>query len=811
MLSSNYIFEIERLSTGTTRIINPYFDNDFRIVNQKYEEEIFYRKKLNGQINIIKEDFNYIYSIYNESQYSKYEKINLYIKILCGGSYELIYTGQFSPLIGDWDLDRCIYTPTIDTLDEYTCILNNMDSPFNLMEIASPYDYCERENEEAPYAQEFERVEIQTTYTGCTDCDITKCNGSTTVIETWSGSYGSNPPEWIDDWCVVSDNTSIRNLPILQYPPYVHACDVITTRVIEYQRTLQKFPCVNGQCEEKFGWNHLHDSSGNIIGCVGGECTYWQCHINTQYCYTTGRFLNDALTWMLTNTTPVDEVVVYRDPESSGNVDVPLAAGWNYYVAFNDRTSGLPISNDPNQHWGLQTAEPISAYSSYYTAPDDGACRIKICFDLLYGHRLNPMTVMIRIFTTIGAPPIPVRTITDTISFPNDITQTAHADYCYEPAPFLLNEGESFSITFAYGFSGLPQFDTYPETVNHGIRMYINFSPENPESSLFYDCNLEYQSIFFDNKPDRNDPFYLKTNGGSLNYVTGLPTRTNKIMYDHISNVQIPSPTNPATYYEITIKDLLDRLRIMFNVYWVIENNVFKLEHISYFESINGGLNLTNNYISDQKGLNVFKTTQNNIPRREKFYWGFQKIFTYDYNNNAADFWGDPIIYPDIVSSPTNIEQTVNQTITDIQYVKGAYDDGLLVDDVGLVFISVAHNPTANSNYTINVDSGYITGVPNSNVCLSWANLHYDYHRHGRYLQLGKMNNVDEVFISTKKIIEQDPITINACCNDIETKYLLRTRLSNVFYINSGSYKFAEIVSIDYSIYKNTITLKLIY
>jgi hypothetical protein len=809
MITTKYIYEIERVSSGDRRIVNPQEIHNIKIIDSQWEDEIFYRKTVDAEFVFIGDDFNYIYQVYNETSKSKFDLFYLYIKGFCNNQYELIYTGKFVPANGIYDLDKCTYSFSVETVDDYTCFLQNIDNEINLFGISPENGYCTPINV-CLGTQEFARKIITRQYTNCTNCEIENCASFSLLTEVWSGTYGNTEPDWIEDWC-----QTLYDKKITRYPNFNVPCIVIVEETYEWYRCIVEKDCVNGSCADLEGENLsiIHDSSGNPVPCNGIKCYYWQCVSNYFECYQHGRLLNDALTYIASSVQAPETTIVSRTPENYGAWVLPLAPCVNYRVQFDDNTSGLTTGYDPYFHWGLYSTTPVSQANSYWSAYKDGTANVKICFECLYGHRLEGMIVEIAIFPVIGNPATRFETLT--IDFPFDTVETLHQDYCVVFPTFDIYNGESFTVNIRYGCVGYPQGSyTRPDTQNCGMKMTVEFTESVTEDTdKLINCGLEYSSIFFDKNPDISNSIYALTNGGLLNYVTGLPSRTKNIIYDHISNIELVNPTNPATQFNITIKDFFKLLKTLFNVYWSIKNGKLIVEHFSYYDKEFQGLELNNNFYKDQSGLSVFTTSAKSIPKKEKFVWGFNRTGA-EYHACANDFYGVPIIYPEGTGSAPVEEYQAERTINDVVWIRKAWDDEAFTEDEGLCFMSTypqfSSVNSVNYSYTIFQDAGAITGNYYINVAMGWANLMRDYHKHNRYLPFGLMNKIDTLFYA-KRLKAQVDIIINLCCTTIDPDYLIRTKLTNKFLADTGEYIFGEVVSVTYELYKNIVSLKIKY
>lgn len=100
--------------------------------------QIFYRTWLKGKLvfyNDIKngiDDFDFFRQL-EMSESGRCSRLILTIEMLCGSDWEELWKGQFSTGIGDFDLDRCLFSVTPEPYDRYTCILSELEKKINIL------------------------------------------------------------------------------------------------------------------------------------------------------------------------------------------------------------------------------------------------------------------------------------------------------------------------------------------------------------------------------------------------------------------------------------------------------------------------------------------------------------------------------------------------------------------------------------------------------------------------------------------------------------------------------------------------------
>lgn len=292
----------------------------------------------------------------------------------------------------------------------------------------------------------------------------------------------------------------------------------------------------------------------------------------------------------------------------------------------------------------------------------------------------------------------------------------------------------------------------------------------------------EMTSIFLNNNPDTDSTFYE----GGDNYVTHTADYAN-LMISQKSDVISPEATNPATIGMYSLKLLLDWARVVLNCYWDIvydsSSGTYKLrvEHLSFYERQGFDIDLTDPiYQPDVKSLNKYEHIRGELPSKETFK--FMEAIN-------QDFVGVPINYSVNCTSEKLTESYVAEQLT--TDVKAAIDfpqkisvDGFYMLAIGMYFTS----PFLLS------DTGRLSGLPYINGVLSWANLHYDLHRHGRVLAEGVMNSTDEDFFSFRENTRQVPNIICFKCQTLDPLKQVQTELGETYFNGiKGNIQLAEI------------------
>lgn len=275
-------------------------------------------------------------------------------------------------------------------------------------------------------------------------------------------------------------------------------------------------------------------------------------------------------------------------------------------------------------------------------------------------------------------------------------------------------------------------------------------------------CGLTVKSDFFDINPDGSNP-------SNIAY-TFAATYLKYLTIHQKSDVKRPNASNPAlaTVYGMKLKELLDDLRLMFNVYFRIEENetVFRLEHHSYFTT-GSGMDLTNKpmkleYSSDKGNL-----------VKEEVYKFMDEILAQG-----------KIIYTCGAGSKDHRVKMFSNTVVIIQNQSNQE----AISDMGWVLCA--------NDY---IDGEYY--LINENQPLYWVNLHLNLFRHNRLFPYGILGGQSMQFLSWNRIRKQEPFTIDLCCDDnFDPNLLVTTQLSE-----------GEVEEAEYNLIKDTLKLTLKY
>lgn len=207
------------------------------------------------------------------------------------------------------------------------------------------------------------------------------------------------------------------------------------------------------------------------------------------------------------------------------------------------------------------------------------------------------------------------------------------------------------------------------------------------------------------------------------------------------SDIKRPFDSDEAQSFvwKMNLKKLLEDLRVMMNVYWVVDGTDLIIEHSSYFDAA-VGLDLTEQNIALEYGK-----TEGAAPNVEEFLWAdASATFTTAHK-------GYPISYGECGEGKK--KNQVNYFSNDVNYISTVKNQEEIADS-GYCLIA-----------TEEVDG--ISIMIDGNNPLGWVALHENLHKDRRYFMEGNMNDTPATaFISTIKTRKLKEFTTKICCDE---------------------------------------------
>ncbi len=297
-----------------------------------------------------------------------------------------------------------------------------------------------------------------------------------------------------------------------------------------------------------------------------------------------------------------------------------------------------------------------------------------------------------------------------------------------------------------------------PLTVNN---VDINFKLNNGRNFnlvlqyLVSDCGLNYVSDFFNFNRDDTHPTNFAYDYAALYLYDLVIFQKSDLLPGQINQ----NATAVATKAIVKLKELLSDLSSLFNVFWVIEGNTFRVEHYTYFRQNQNMIDLTSN--NRIKGLNKYKYVSEDLPKFE--IWTMMDKT--NKNKNLViieDFDAGTIEYNDNCSyEGENVNESnypASKITNNIEVITQDNEGNISKD--GFTLVSTKGGSIVSS-------IGVVSGKQALNMPLSLGNLIYYLHRHGRPQSSGNVNGTDEAFFLSLPSREQVPISVPICCEDV--------------------------------------------
>lgn len=309
-------------------------------------------------------------------------------------------------------------------------------------------------------------------------------------------------------------------------------------------------------------------------------------------------------------------------------------------------------------------------------------------------------------------------------------------DYSYINSTIFYSPGTQI-LEQDYFITGY-QNNTIAEPIDNGVLLSDILEKLN-------DCGYTIKSNFFGINPDGTNP----TNQA---YDFAFSNLQDLIWFQK-SDIKNPYAQNNATIADLSLKDLLESLKNMFNVKWEIQNNQFCIEHITYFNAVQGQ-DISN--LTSIQGKRKYSYRSEELPQYEVFNW---------MDNVSVYFNGSRIIYNGFcVKKGEKKEYPVENVTTDFTYIQNNPDQ---IDDNGFFVLAA-----------IEYNGSYY--IENDNKALSWTELHENLWRWNRPQLEGNMNGTNTTFETAIRLKQQEELEFRLCCEDLEQfdpKNLIKTNL----------------------------------
>lgn len=301
-------------------------------------------------------------------------------------------------------------------------------------------------------------------------------------------------------------------------------------------------------------------------------------------------------------------------------------------------------------------------------------------------------------------------------------------------------------------------------------------------------CSLPVVSNFFGINPDATNP-------DNTAYDKALLV-LQELMVFHKGDIIRHNADDNVSLLNMTLKKLLEMLKIIFNVEYRIRDDKIYLEHYSYFQA-DLKLDLTQEqWLDCIKDAYKWTYKKEVIPSQELFEWEERS----DEGTNSYEFDARPILYTEDCFVDSNEKRNFRADVV-MTNILALIDSGD-IDEWNITANSFVL--VATSGGEIIREAGALSGEPKLNGSLAWANLITSFHYWGRPMKRGFVHGLPTEFTSPQKIRKQAPITIQMCCEDLANfdpeRMIVQTQLG-----------FGEVENAVYDEPAGTLTLDLVF
>lgn len=253
------------------------------------------------------------------------------------------------------------------------------------------------------------------------------------------------------------------------------------------------------------------------------------------------------------------------------------------------------------------------------------------------------------------------------------------------------------------------------------------------------------------------------------NPVTTLPNQWNLLTIAQKSDIKRPTSSNPATVAMLSFNKLMDMLK-MFNVRYRYDGTTFKIEHISYWNSI-AGLDLRAQSISAKS--NKYSYEKEDMPKYEKF--SFMEA-------NNLNFKEHTISYENNIVDPKSTTEYSFGVTTDIEYIEACVADSDLISNISDEGFVILANYIQGADYYVYYGVAFENPFACYNHVCSWSYLLRMFFMHDRVLLNGYINQSAVNFISAKKIKLQNINAIVCYDDNYDPSNYITTELGETYF-----------------------------
>lgn len=568
---------------------HPVFGDDLKIKLSKEEYQAFHRAKIDGSVKFVGEDFSFI----ADSNHN----VTFTLSVYRGAT--LIGESEFLKSDCELNYSDKVATVKLRVTDKYETFLANYDNKYNLVKLAPKCEALTLNKRPVLQFYFFGDSKITNSLgnmafevdaaSGAEEKTIAQLTNTYKFTRVFSYGQVSMGSMYVPSWCAnPSDITGIRG----------------AYKVVFNGSSIQRLEMVGG--------NYTIEKSGSVYYVKKSGVGVYCQRENDE-----GEVVESAAVLAaITETGLAISVRIYAnlDNGEGGTYEFDFGTG-----AGDERTIFCRMLSD---YGGTYTGESKVDLTS---VSDDVA---EENYNYRYAWTVN--------WLNIGANMIVSGEVQDE---PTEYGIDSNGKYFVKPTPSIANNpvypiGWNMWIPLSfwfedtlsiYGSIDVSAFNTqYSLPDAYPLSSAIQVLLKKVDSDITYEPNID-SKFFMEN--DR---------GGLASFLPSPASRNSKLYITPITNVKKTRYEQAAQRGDITLKQILDMLRVVYDCYWYIDNGHLKIEHISFFK---GGSSYAQGEPPVLFDVTSMKDMPNNLP------WGYgQSEVSFDRNRCPSRYefqWAD--------------------------------------------------------------------------------------------------------------------------------------------------------------------------
>ena len=639
---------------GLVKSVNPIFGDDVKMKYTREEGQAFLRSKIDGKVKFSREDFDFIESASHGTTFT--------LSVYLGSSLFGSCTFLKSDCTFNYD-DKCC-TVKIQTTDRYEKFLANYDNKYNLPQLA-PATQALTLNKRPVLQFYFLRDKKITNVYGNMSFEVDARSGSENLSMNQMSGKGFGLLYWL----------KVIDIPT----PSVAGISGIKGR---YKGTIYG-PIQSGTQVWREDNQYFLEYQY-----ISAYATYaWQLYNAnaTPYSY------NGNYVWV---TEPYyDE---YSDYQCGVKYGTDYAGSGSSQVAIADGHNRILYARALSDFSGTYTGETKTAMN---TITDDVA---EDNYNYLYAWTVQSFGIENKVV------------VSETVqTSPTEWGQDGNGKYFVRPTP-----SSPTNAVYPIGWSMWIPFSIWFEsstTLDDSLRSAFNTTYQLPDA---YPLHSVIQKLLEQVNPNisfamtaTNSQFFYNFSEGLHKAIDSPALRNGQLYITPITNVKKTRYEQAAQRGDITLKQVLDMLKAVYQCYWYIDDsNRLRIEHIAYFKN-NHSYALGNPTVDEDVtvmkdmpngkmwtfGTNEIEFERTKCPSRYEFAWGGD--CTEQFNGYAID------VLDKFASAKTKEKISVTNFTADIDYT--VINPGGVSDDIYALI-------EANSSYAVQIPSIGLPSTPNA-------------------------------------------------------------------------------------------------